>query len=415
MTRLYDTMFDLQTQPIRQGSPQDAASLYMAFEKVQDRRKARGKRYPLPFILTLLFLGKLAGERTMSGALDWVNERKYWIKRALHWPKDIPVQSTCTEALTQCDDEEVTQVIAQFFEKEHGEREKRRKLEKKEGQREEQEREQSWKQTAMDGKTLKGTRKHASADQPSVHLLSLYNCETGIVQAQRAVPKKTNEITGAKAFFRLELLQGKLLSTDAMHTQKLWFAEIEKYGGWFFSTVKRNHKRVYHAISSYFEQKDTIQGNIQYARKEQKGHGRQEIRELWASTQCLEILEQEWRGIEQIVKIRRCVERGGKWREEIVYGVTSLPRNRADAEQLLEMNQKHWYIENRLHYRRDVTLGEDACQVRKEGAPQVLAALNGGILALMDYLGVANVAAQMRHFCAQPQEALQLLLSELPR
>ena len=36
-------------------------------------------------------------------------------------------------------------------------------------------------------------------------------------------------------------------------------------------------------------------------------------------------------------------------------------------------------IENRLHYRRDVTLGEDACQVRVRGAPQALAALNGGV------------------------------------
>jgi hypothetical protein len=224
-------MFDLKTQPIRQSSPQEAASLYMAFGKVQDRRKARGKRYPLSLILTLLFLGKLAGERTMSGALDWVNERKYWIKHVLQWTKDISVQSTCTEVLTQCDDEEVTQVIAQFFKEEHEEREKRRKQEKKEKQEKEREREQSWKQTAMDGKTLKGTRKHAPADQPPVHLLSLYDCEAGRVQAQRAVPKKTNEITGAKAFFRQKLLQGRLLSTDAMHTQKLWFAEIEKHGG----------------------------------------------------------------------------------------------------------------------------------------------------------------------------------------
>ncbi len=82
---------------------------------------------------------------------------------------------------------------------------------------------------------------------------------------------------------------------------------------------------------------------------------------------------------------------------------------------LLELNQKHWSIENRLHYRRDVTLGEDYCQVRNNGAPQSLAALNGGVLAFMDWLGVTNVAVQMRHFCAQPQEILQLLLGKLSR
>jgi hypothetical protein len=62
-----------------------------------------------------------------------------------------------------------------------------------------------------------------------------------------------------------------------------------------------------------------------------------------------------------------------------------------------------------------MTLREDASQMRMSGVPEVLAALNGGILAVMDWLGVHNVAKQMRHFCAQPQEALQLLLGKLSR
>jgi len=62
-----------------------------------------------------------------------------------------------------------------------------------------------------------------------------------------------------------------------------------------------------------------------------------------------------------------------------------------------------------------VTLGEDACQVRVKGAPEAIAALNGGVLALMDFLGVRNVASQMRHFCAHPRDALQLLLGRLSR
>ena len=102
-------------------------------------------------------------------------------------------------------------------------------------------------------------------------------------------------------------------------------------------------------------------------------------------------------------------------REEIVYGFTSLSRKQANAKRLLDLNQKHWSIENRLHYRRDVTLGEDASQLRRKNAPQTLAALNGAILAFMDWLNVKNVAKQMRHFCAHPQEVLQLLLGKLSR
>ena len=128
-----------------------------------------------------------------------------------------------------------------------------------------------------------------------------------------------------------------------------------------------------------------------------------------------EWFEKDWAGIAQIFKIRRTVTQGEKVREEIVYGFTSLSRKQANAKRLLDLNQKHWLIENRLHYRRDVTLGEDASQIRIKNAPQTLAALNGALLALMDWLNVKNVAKQMRHFCAQPQEVLQLLLDKLSR
>ena len=87
----------------------------------------------------------------------------------------------------------------------------------------------------------------------------------------------------------------------------------------------------------------------------------------------------------------------------------------ANAARLLALQHAQWRVENCLHYRRDVTLGEDASQVRSSGAPEVFAALNGGLLALMDFLGVKNVSKQMRHFCAQPKEALKLLLGDLSR
>ena len=104
-----------------------------------------------------------------------------------------------------------------------------------------------------------------------------------------------------------------------------------------------------------------------------------------------------------------------KEREEIVYGLTNLPRQKASARRLLALKQRHWAVENRLHSRRDVTPGEDACQVRVKGAPLALAAFNGGVLALMDGLQVTNVASQMRHLCARPHEALHLLPGKLSR
>ncbi len=70
-------------------------------------------------------------------------------------------------------------------------------------------------------------------------------------------------------------------------------------------------------------------------------------------------------------------------------------------------------IENRLHWRRDVTLGVDHCQVRKGDAPRVLAVLNSFLLAVFDFLGVSNVPQQMRLFDAHPWQAVRLLLGSL--
>ena len=70
-------------------------------------------------------------------------------------------------------------------------------------------------------------------------------------------------------------------------------------------------------------------------------------------------------------------------------------------------------IENRLHYRRDGALAEDACQVRKGAAPHVLAVLNSFVLALFDFCKISNAKQYMRSLDAHPLQAVRLLLKSL--
>lgn len=90
------SIFDDGAQIKQEAWQIDVASLYRAFERVKDGRKARGKRYPLALLLTLIMLGKLAGEKTISGIRDWIGEREKELKEQLNWPKAFPVQSTET-------------------------------------------------------------------------------------------------------------------------------------------------------------------------------------------------------------------------------------------------------------------------------------------------------------------------------
>jgi hypothetical protein len=86
--------------------------------------------------------------------------------------------------------------------------------------------------------------------------------------------------------------------------------------------------------------------------------------------------------------------------------VTSLGPQLPPCE-LLRLVREHWHIENRLHYVRDVTLGEDASQVRSGAAPEVLAALRNAILGLLRQHGWSSIAEALRHFAWSPGAALR--------
>jgi predicted transposase YbfD/YdcC len=408
---VYLSIFESGETGAAQGLSIDPASLYRAFEQVRDGRKQKGKRYPLPLLLTLLMLGKLAGETTVNGIVDWIKERQEWLRCQLNWPKRFPTNSTYSEALARCDAQQLVTVIASVLLKARAVEQCGSEPSRLQAQKQEE----VLTHVAMDGKTLRGTLGHEHEGQSSVHLLSLYECHSGIVLSQRAVKSKENEISAAAALVHPALVKGRIISTDAMHTQKKWCACVHGYAGYYLTIVKKNQPQMYEDLVDFFEDPDAEQEEWQYAHSVHKGHGRLEVRELWASTQMNDWFETQWAGVAQVFRLRRSVRDADKERQETVYGVTNLPRKQANAARLLALQQAHWHIENRLHRRRDVTLGEDACQVRMTGAPEALAALNGGVLALMDWLHVPNVASQMRHFCAHPGEALHLLCHQLLR
>ena len=47
----------------------------------------------------------------------------------------------------------------------------------------------------------------------------------------------------------------------------------------------------------------------------------------------------------------------------------------------------HWSIENRSHYVRDVTLGEDASRIRKGCGPEIMAALRNAAIGFLRATG----------------------------
>lgn len=91
---------------------------------------------------------------------------------------------------------------------------------------------------------------------------------------------------------------------------------------------------------------------------------------------------------------------------EVQYLISSVPRQQADAATLLRWTRGHWGIENRLHYVRDATMGEDASRVRSGSGPQVLAALRNAALSHLRLSGVTNIAAGLRRNAARVRDLL---------
>jgi predicted transposase YbfD/YdcC len=133
------------------------------------------------------------------------------------------------------------------------------------------------------------------------------------------------------------------------------------------------------------------------------------VRRLSASAALQGYLD--WPGVEQVFRVerRRTQRRTGKVEDEVVYGVTSLRSERADAAALLGLVRDHWHIENRSHWVRDVTFDEDRSQVRTGSIPEVMAALRNLAIGILRHAGATNIAAAGRYYAARPAEALALI------
>jgi Transposase DDE domain len=138
-----------------------------------------------------------------------------------------------------------------------------------------------------------------------------------------------------------------------------------------------------------------------------KGHGRRERRTLTATTALNEYLN--WPGVGQVGQIESVVEQDGTVTHETRYFITSVPRNLGGASRLLVWGRGHWSIENRSHYVRDVTFGEDASRIRKGAGPEIMAAFRNAAIGFLRITGATNIAETLRRNASQVPSLLARL------
>ena len=187
-------------------------------------------------------------------------------------------------------------------------------------------------------------------------------------------------------------LERKVITGDALFTQRKLCQKIVKGKGNYLFIAKGNQAQLHWAIQYLFDKPDKA---FHFDQAEQwSRHGdRLEVRRLWASTALNEYLK--WPGLKQVLKIERETDKRGQKEKQVRYAITSLGPE-AGSRKLLGLVRGHWAIENQLFRVRDVTLGEDASQIRKGSAPQVMASLRNTVIALFRHSGTVNIAAAIR-------------------
>jgi predicted transposase YbfD/YdcC len=335
-------------------------------------------------------LAKFAGQDSFQAIADWAKAHQSELAQLLGFKRvAMPHPVTFSRVLgDKLKRDELEEVISTYF-KQHlsGEIPARGSL-----------------TLSIDGKTLRGTI--VGGAKQGVHLMAAYLPQKGMVLAQIALGTKTNEITAAPQLLKMVDLRGVVVTGDAMQAQKELSVQVVADGGDYLWLVKANQagllgeiERLFEPIewgSGFSEPELEIQNHLTY----DHAPARTEKRTMWVSSELAPY--SYWPHLSQVFKLER---KWVEWEEgeikvkgEVRYGITSLPSEVAGPARLMQIAREEWGIENSLHWVRDVTFKEDHCQVRRGGAPQVLAILNNIVISTLRLGGIGNVAKARREW-----------------
>ncbi len=215
-------------------------SLVDALASVPDPRRARGTRHPLPAVLALLSVGVMCGCRSVYATLQWGRDHGQAMAARLGLVKHgIPSDGMMSNLLRRLDrtafEAALARWAAAFMEADAAAADP-----------------DHLEPVAIDGKTLRGARGH---EVPGVHLLAAYATRLGLVLNQ--VPAGANkeeggEITAAPALLEGLVLQGKLITADAIHCQRKLCGQVVKGGGEYLLAVKENQPKLHAELVDLF-------------------------------------------------------------------------------------------------------------------------------------------------------------------
>src|SRR3990167_3688983 len=311
------------------------------FENLQDPRSPRNQKHPFMTLIGTSLLASLAGIDSFSGFADFTESHFEELEKWFKFPSGTPSHDTYQRFWDALNPQEFYQSFSEFT----------NILATVTGT-----------YINVDGKTIKN-----SGHEKALPIVSAWCQANQLTLAQAKVDSKSNEITALPKLFNLLDLKERIITIDAMGTQRNVCNQIVEQGGDYVISLKGNQGTLHDDVKSYFQDKDLIEKCLS-SEENDKGHGRIEKRIAYS---CNDIAwlqkEHKWPGLKSIGMVTSVVNKAGKIMEEQRFYISSLS---ADARQLNQAARLHWGVENQLHWRLDVIFNEDKGCIRNDNAAE---------------------------------------------
>jgi predicted transposase YbfD/YdcC len=222
---------------------------------------------------------------------------------------------------------------------------------------------------AIDGKTVRRSFQKKGAKAP-IHMVSAFAARQRLVLGQVKVAEKSNEIVAIPALLDMLVIEGAIISIDAMGCQRDIATKIVDKKADYVLALKGNQGLLREDVELFAAEqkangfKDTTVSRDQTVDGD---HGRIETRTYTAFHDIAWLQERhDWPGLKGVIMVESTREIGDKIEQETRFYITSLVWL---AHQLGPVIRSHWAIENSLHWVMDMIFRDDECRIRTEHAP----------------------------------------------
>jgi predicted transposase YbfD/YdcC len=185
-----------------------------------------------------------------------------------------------------------------------------------------------------------------------------------LILGQLKTETKSNEITAIPELLDTIDIKGAVISIDAIGCQKAISKKIIEKEADYLLMVKDNQPTLHDEIRNFFEQAEKIKfEGVSHDSfiTEDKGHGRNERREVYVSDDIDWLpMKNDWMGLKCVVMLKSFRTLNGVISEENRYYITSQP---PVGERIARVVRSHWGIENKVHWILDVGFQEDLSQI----------------------------------------------------